>query len=97
MNSNKVLAITNNNQVIQKNPTGDLKEKWKIKFVGDNKYVFISLSNNYTIDIPSANVYNGAKLQVYEENNSEAQKFYLTNRTSIQGTETIKDGIYKIM
>lgn len=96
MNSNKVLAISNNNQVIQKNPTGDIKEKWKIKFVGDNKYVFISLSNNYSIDIPSANAYNGAKLQVYEENNSNAQKFYLTNRTSIQGTETIRDGIYKI-
>ena len=96
MNSNKVLAINDNNQVIQKTADGDAKEKWKIKESDDNKYTFISLSNNYCIDIPSANASNGAKLQVYEENNSDAQKFYLTNRTPMQGTQTIKDGIYKI-
>ena len=96
MNSNKVLAINDNNQVIQKTASGDIKEKWSIKSFGNNKYTFVSLSNDYCIDIPSANASNGVKLQVYEENNSDAQKFYLTNRTPMQGKQTIKDGIYKI-
>ena len=96
MNSNKVLAINDNNQVIQKTASGDIKEKWNIKSFGDNKYTFVSLSNDYCIDIPSANASNGVKLQVYEENSSDAQKFYLTDRTPMQGTQTIQDGIYKI-
>ena len=96
MNSNKVLAINDNNQVVQKTASGDIKEKWSIKSFGDNKYTFVSLSNDYCIDIPSANASNGVKLQVYEGNSSDAQKFYLTDRTPMQGTQTIQDGIYKI-
>ncbi len=96
MNSNKVLAINNDNQVIQQTANGDIKEKWSIKSFDDNKYTFVSLSNNYCIDIPSANASNGVKLQVYNKNNTIAQKFYLINRTPMQGEQSIKDGIYKI-
>ena len=96
MNSNKLLSINNKNQVVLKKSNGDLDEKWKIKLYGNNKYSFISLKNNYAIDIPSANPYNGAKLQVYEENNSNAQKFSLIDRTPMEGSKTIADGIYKI-
>ena len=62
INSNKVLAINNNNQLIQKEAEGLINEKWIIEHTEDNKYSFISMFNNFCIDIPSANAYNGAKL-----------------------------------
>ena len=96
MNSNKVLAINEKNQVIQKTADGSTNEKWRIKSYGDNRYAFASLSNDYCIDIPSGNIYNGVKLQAYKGNNSETQQYHLINRTPMQGTQTIKDGIYKI-
>ena len=96
MNSNKVLAINDKNQVIQKTSDGSMNEKWRIKSYGDNRYAFASLSNGYCIDVPSGNIYNGVKLQVYKGNNSETQQYHLINRTPMQGTQTLKDGIYKI-
>ena len=95
VNTNKVIAVSNN-QVVQKTPNGDVQEKWIIKSVSGEKYTFISLANNYCIDIPSAIADNGVKLQVYEQNNSFAQQFYMANRTPLQGTKTIDDGIFKI-
>jgi len=97
VHSNKVLAISDENQLIQKTEDSDITEKWQIKLYGNDKYAFVSLANNYYIDIPSANVSNGAKLQVYESNNSDAQRFYLTDRNPIQGTQSIEDGIYRII
>ena len=97
MLSNKVLAIDDKNQLIQKTENGDIKEKWQIKPFENDKYTFVSLANEYCIDIPVANVYNGAKLQVYESNNSNAQKFYLNDRNPIQGTQSVEDGTYRII
>ena len=91
VHSNKVLAISDENQLIQKTEDSDITEKWQIKLYGNDKYAFVSLANNYYIDIPSANVSNGAKLQVYESNNSDAQRFYLTDRNPIQGTQSIEN------
>jgi len=97
INSNKVLAINNNNQLIQKEAEGLINEKWIIEHTEDNKYSFISMFNNFCIDIPSANAYNGAKLQVYKQNNTEAQKFSLINKTPIIGEKTVEDGDYRIV
>ena len=97
VHSNKVLAINDENKLIQKTENGDVTEKWQIKLYGNDKYTFISLANNYCIDIPSANASNGAKLQVYESNNSDAQRFYLTDRNPMQGTQSIEDGTYRII
>lgn len=94
--SSKVLAINNENQIIQKVPVGDEDEKWRIISYGDNKVAIESLFNNYFIDVQSNNMYNGIKLQAKAENDSETQKYYLFNRTPMQGEKTIEDGIYKI-
>ena len=97
VHSNKVLAINDENQLIQKTEDGDITEKWQIKPYGNDKYTFVSLSNNYCIDVPSANASNGVKLQVYENNNSDAQKFYLNDRNPMQGKQSIEDGAYRII
>lgn len=97
VSSNKVLAINDENKLIQKTEDGNINEKWIIKPYENDKYTFVSLANNYCIDIPSANASNGEKLQVYESNNSDAQKFYLTDRNPIQGVQSVEDGTYKII
>ena len=61
MNSNKVLAINDENKLIQKTEDGNINEKWIIKPYENDKYTFVSLANNYCIDIPSANASNGEK------------------------------------
>ena len=97
VDSNKVLTINDNNQLIQKEAEGIIQEKWRIEQTADNKYSFISVFNNFCIDIPSANAYNGTKLQVYRQNDTEAQKFNLINKTPLIGEKTVENGNYRVI
>ena len=95
--SNKVLAINDNNELIQKSEDGDIKEKWKIKLFGNDQYSLVSLANNYCINIPFSNAINGVKLNISKEDYSTAQRFYLIDRNPMQGVQTIEDSSYKII
>ena len=95
--SNKVLAINDNNELIQKSEDGDIKEKWRIKFFGNDQYSFVSLANNYCINVPLSNAINGIKLQVSESNHLTSQRFFLINRNPMQGSQSVEDSTYKII
>ena len=95
--SNKVLAINDNNNLIQKSEDGDIKEKWKIKLFGNDQFSLVSLANNYCINIPFSNAVNGVKLNVAEEDKSTAQRFYIIDRNPMQGLQNIEDSSYKII
>ena len=66
----------NNNNIFMHEYTGESNQEWKIIKKGDNVYSIKSNKNNLCFDIDGT-VQNGANVQGWIENNTNAQRFYL--------------------
>lgn len=55
--------------------------QWSVKAIGDGSYSILESSNKYSLDIDGASKSDGVNLQIYEKNNSDAQKFYLKRQS----------------
>ena len=96
--TNKVLAIentkaSNGTSIIQKTEQGTDDEKWIIKDEGNGTYSINSKINYSSIEVPSGNAVNGQKLQIYDWQNNQNQKFTITK---VRYTKKIEDGVYRI-
>lgn len=72
-------------------------QKWIIKKNEDDTYSIISKSNGLALDICSANTSVGASLQTYYFNGTKAQRFIFKACESLKGTQSAKDGTYRIL
>ncbi len=70
----KYLTYNSNNQIIQNKSKTTL---FKFTQNSDGSYTFVAKGTNLAIDVTGAGVASGTKLQVYESNETEAQKFFL--------------------
>ena len=92
-NSGKVLEASENN-LYQKDYTGEDKQQWKFIENPDGSYTIESNVVNMVIDIAGGKRANGTKAQIYKSNASKAQCFNLAiDETTVQ---CIKNGIYVI-
>ena len=87
--TNEVLTANNNKITIEEDKDLD-KQKWIVK-KQDKGYSLVSKESNLYVDLPNGSTQNGTKLQLYRENDTEAQQFIL-----ISMEQTVEDGIYKI-
>ena len=72
-------------------------QQWIIKDAGDGYYYIISRCNGLYVDIPGGIVANNTGIQLYEGNNSTAQKFKFQKvEQEIKGEKTLSDGVYNI-
>ena len=101
MNSGKALDVSEGSKkpganVWQWNSVGVDAQKWIIKDVGNGNYNIISKLGNY-LNVKDGKATDGANIEVNKENGTNAQKFKFEEyEEKIQGTQTIKDGIYEI-
>lgn len=70
---------TNGSNVIQYEYHGGDNQLWKIVKTNDGYYSFINKQNNMYLDVNGAAFSNGSNIQVWEGNNTLAQKFYLSS------------------
>lgn len=90
-------AHTNGTKVQQNTDGFYTTQQWIIKDAGDGYYYLISRCNGLYLDVPGGNAIDGAKLQMYEGNSSNAQKFKFEEPNNIINNEkTIEDGCYVI-
>ncbi len=87
--TNELLTANNNKITIEEDKDLD-KQKWIVK-KQDKGYSLVSKESNLYVDLPNGSTQNGTKLQLYRENDTEAQQFIL-----ISMEQTVEDGIYKI-
>ena len=74
--SNKALTVDlSNNNVCQMDYTGASNQQWRIQEAGYEYYNLISLANNLYLDVSNGNAQNGQNIQVYSDNESDAQQF----------------------
>ena len=74
--SNKALTVDlSNNNVCQMDYTGASNQQWRIQEAGYGYYNLISLANNLYLDVSNGNAQNGQNIQVYSDNESDAQQF----------------------
>ena len=67
----------------------------KTEDAGDGYYSIISKCNGLYLDVYGAMANNGTQMQIYEGNESNAQKFKLEKiETEIIGEQTVEDGTY---
>lgn len=67
----------NGDNVWQYQINGTLAQRWYVQSVGDGCSRITVASSGHVLDVPSANAYSGANVQVYSWNGSNAQKFVL--------------------
>ena len=95
--SGKVLEArgrTDGSSVQQYDYRGISSQKWIIK-KEDGYYSIISKLSGLYLDVRNGNIENGTKLDIYEGNETEAQKFIFKDAT-LKANQEIPDGIYKI-
>ena len=81
-------------------PNGTAAQKWKlVKDDVSGSYSIINSDSGKAVDVPGGNAVQGASLQMYKENHTEAQEFYLVETqaeaSEYEGTYTLassKDG-----
>lgn len=99
VNSDMALEVKNGGLTsganIQQNKLseGADEQLWAPRKNSDGSYSFISKVSGKVMDITSANTANGTKVQIWESNDSDAQKFSL-KKTSFDSI--IADGVYTI-
>ena len=74
---------------------GTNSQKWQIVKNPNGSYSIISKLNNLYLDIQNGNISNGANVQVYESNGSNAQQFKIIE--IIKPKKTIEEGTYRKM
>lgn len=99
--SNKSLDVIyagqdNYTNVIQYRTHNGESEQWILKKTEDGYYNIISKCNDLNLDINSGNKNNGANVQMYEDNGTNAQKFKFVKAEKNESTK-IEDGIYNII
>ena len=99
--SNKSLDVIyagqdNYTNVIQYRTHNGASEQWILKETEDGYYNIISKCNDLNLDINSGNKNNGANVQMYEDNGTNAQKFKFVKAEKNESTK-IEDGIYNII
>ena len=86
-------AIAANGTVVwQHTPNGSNAQKWILtpSVDGSGTYRIASMiDQKYCLDVPGANASSGARLQIYEDNGTAAQKFHLSKIDPV-----IPDGVY---
>ena len=65
--------------VIQFERNGGNNQKWKLKKTRDNHYYIVSKSNGLCLDVAEGLFKNGTNIQVWEPNDTKAQKFRLVS------------------
>ena len=72
-------------------------QQWIIKDAGDGYFYIISRCNGLFIDIPNGVVANNPKIQMFEGNGTDAQKFkFVKAQQELNGEQVLEDGVYKI-
>lgn len=89
--SNKYLLNASNyskGNVTQGKDTDNARSKWFIKSIPGTEYVTIKNMSGFYLDVNAGNGQNGANIQTYGENGTDAQKFKLQKQS---------DGSYAIL
>ena len=92
LRNNDKLFTNDNSKVVMSFTNNSDNQLWFLVIRGD--YItFISKSDGKVLDVPSANISNGNKLQTYISNNTNAQKFYLEEVSTLD----ISDEYYNLL
>lgn len=101
--SQKVLEVkdgkhTNGTAIVQNSHDSESTiQQWVIKDAGDGYFYIIARCNGLVIDIPGGDISGNPTVQMYEGNETNAQKFKLVKaKQEIEGEQLIEDGVYKI-
>ena len=99
--SNKVLTVDSENpklgsKVTQEEDKNLETQKWILKEIDNNVYSIVSKCGNLYLDVPYYDTSNGKTLQLYTQNDSSAQQFFLIN-DNLDVESNISDGIYQIV
>lgn len=89
--SAKVLEVLDGN-VQQNSYTGAQNQKWKVEDLGNGEYKIVSAIGNKCLDVSGGNAINGSNIQVWEDNNTKAQRFALLK----YDIQILEDGVYSI-
>ena len=72
-------------------------QQWIIKDAGDGYFYIIARCNGLYMDIPNGVVTNNPKIQMFDGNGTDAQKFkFVQAQQELKGEQVIEDGVYKI-
>lgn len=83
INSNKVLTIDNNNNVVQRPYENTIEQRWIIKSDLNGNYNIISMYNDKYLETDDI-LYSGANVQVGDKNASRSQSFkFLTRKITV--------------
>ena len=93
--SGKLLTVQDEkNNVIQYEANGATSQKWQIVKNSNGSYSIISKLNGLYLDVQNGNISNGANVQVYEGNGTNAQLFKFIE--IIEPEKTVEEGTYRI-
>ena len=95
MHSGKVLE-EKETKVQQNEINNKETQEWIISETEEGYYNIISKSTGLYLDIPGALATNGRIVSLYEENETNAQKFKLEEIEELTGEKTIEEGTYYI-
>lgn len=85
--SDKVLTVSEENNVVQATFDDKDNQKWIIESAGEGFYKIKSKSTDLYIDVCENNSANGTNVQVNKENNSIAQMFRFNTLTTTKGID----------
>ena len=72
-------------------------QQWIIKDAGEGYFYIIARCNGLFIDIPGGDISGNPTIQMYEGNETDAQKFkFIKADQEIVGEQLLEDGVYKI-
>lgn len=95
--SGKVLEVDGGQSdyvnVCQNAYNGSARQKWWLKRDGNNNYTLMSASSGKVLDVSGGNAGNGANIQQYTSNGTNAQKFILKSCNQ----KLITEGTYSIL
>ena len=84
----KTIFITDSGNAEIRTDTQTLQNRFEIRYIGDGYYQIISKKTYKVIDVSGAGMQNGTNVQVWNQNNSDAQKWIIKENT---------DGTYSIV
>ncbi len=85
--SNKVLAVTKDNNVVQETDTNSDNQKWSLEVVAYGYYKVKSKANGLYLDVASNGTANGTNIKTYTGYNTNAQKFYFSGVRELDGVD----------
>ncbi len=84
--SGKSVAVGDSDNVVLQSVNNYKEQGWQFKKNSDGSYTIYALSNtSKVLDISGASDQNGANIQIYSSNSSNAQKFYIRETSSGSG------------